>query len=93
MFNRFLLGSIQIDKDVSRVLGRHPLDMVARHAVSDYGLVSARRWKQNDLAYNSCGEIQSIYHADPNDPSAGYIVVTTKSGWGSTHVTWRKWKP
>ncbi|WP_020227321.1 hypothetical protein [Acidovorax sp. MR-S7] len=40
MFNRFLLGRLTVDNAVRRALQRTPLDMVARHAVGDFGVVS-----------------------------------------------------
>lgn len=88
MYNRFLLGSIEIDPAVKSLLGREPLDLVSRHAVCDFGLVSARRAHANFIGVAEGGEIISEYAADPTDPKQGRIRVITCAGWGLTHVSW-----
>ena len=93
MFSKFLLGKLTINDDARQALGRTPLDLIARHAVCDFGDVSPRRVKQNLLALDEGGEIQSEFLADPTDPSSGRIKVTTTDGWGETKVTLIKAQP
>lgn len=87
MFNRFLLGRLTVDNAVRRALQRTPLDMVARHAVGDFGVVSVRRNKQNLIALDTGDEIISEYLADPTQPDGLRVRVVTAGGWGSTHVS------
>lgn len=87
MYNCFLLGRLRVDDAVRRELHRTPLDMIARHAVGDFGLVSPRRVKQNLLALDTGEEILSEYLADPSRPDGVRIRVRTKGGWGTTEVT------
>lgn len=93
MYNRFLLGRLSVDEDVRRELYREPLDLVARHAVGDFGLVSPRRVKQNMLALDTGEEIMSEYLADPTKPDGYRIRVVTSPGWGETTVTLIKPQP
>lgn len=88
MYNRFLLGSIEIDPAVRRLLGREPLDLVSRHAVCDFGLVSARQARANAIGLAEGRAITSEYAADPTDPLQGRIRVTTNDGWAVTRVSW-----
>ena len=90
---RFLLGAISVDDDVKQALGRVPLDLVARHAILDNGLISARRRKLNAIAMAEGDEIVSEYLADPTDPKGPHIRITTASGWGRTDVTLIKPQP
>ncbi len=93
MFSKFLLGRLRTDDSVREVLGRTPLDLIARHAVCDFGDVSERRFRQNLIALEEAGEIMSEYPADPTDPKAGRIRITTTEGWGETWVAWVKYQP
>ena len=93
MFNRFLLGRLSVDEAVRRELHRTPLDMVARHAVGDFGVVSVRRNKQNLIALDTGDEIISEYLADPTQPDGPRVRVVTADGWGSTHITLTKPQP
>ena len=93
MFNKFLLGKLGVDNDARRALRRTPLDLIARHAVCDFGDVTPRRFKQNLIALNEGGEIQSEYLVDPTAPDAGRVRVTTTAGWGETKVTLVKAQP
>ena len=93
MFSNFLLGKLQVDDDVCTILGRVPLDLVARHAVCEFGDVSPRRYRQNLISLAEGDEIRSEYQADPTNPDLGRIRITTASGWGSTNVVWIKPQP
>lgn len=89
MFNRFLLGKIRIAPGVIALLGREPLDLVARHAVADFGRVGSRVKAKNMRAISGdvADEVVSKYPADPTDPRSPLITVTTLAGWGMTIVT------
>ena len=88
MYSKFLLGNLHMEETVIRVMGRTPIDLLARHAVCDFGRISARRLKQNMASLACWGEIQSEFPADPTDPHAGIIRITTSAGWGETDITW-----
>ena len=93
MFNKFLLGKLTVEDDARRALQRTPLDLIARHAVCEFGDITPRRLKQNLLALHEGDEIQSEYMANPSDPTAGRVRVTTTAGWGETRVTLVKPQP
>ena len=93
MFAKFLLGRLRVDDNVRSALQRTPLDLIARHAVCDFGTTSSRRVKQNLLALEEGSEIQSEYMVNPSDPTAGRIRITTTAGWGETRVTLVKPQP
>ena len=93
MFAKFLLGRLRVDDDVRAALQRTPLDLIARHAVCDFGDVPPRRIRQNSLALESGDEIESQYLVDPTDPSKGRVKIITAAGWGQTKVTLIKPQP
>ena len=93
MFAKFLLGRLRVDDNVRSALQRTPLDLIARHAVCDFGTASSRRVKQNLLALEEGSEIQSEYMVNPSDPTTGRIRITTTAGWGETRVTLVKPQP
>lgn len=86
MQSNFMLGEIVVTEDAFAALHRMPLDLVARHAVNDHGLASARELKQNALAMQTGGAIVSRYVIDPTQPSKGRVMVITQKSWGSTTV-------
>ena len=77
MFSKFLLGKLTVDDDARRALSRTPLDLIARHAVCDFGAVSPRRFKQNQIALSTGDEIQSEYLIDPTSPDRGRVKIVT----------------
>jgi len=93
MFSKFLLGSLHVDDNVREILGRTPLDLIARHAVCDFGCTPPRTWKLNEMALTSGDEIISEYPVDPTNKKLGTIRVTTEAGWGNTHVVFVKRQP
>lgn len=93
MFAKFLLGRLSVRDDVRVALQRTPLDLIARHAVCDFGIASSRRVKQNLLALEEGSEIRSEYLIDPTDPTKGSVSVVTTAGWGETKVTLVKTQP
>ena len=90
---RFLLGTITITEDVKALLGRSPYDLVARHAILENGVVSARRRKLNAMAMATGDEIVSEYLSDPTDPDSPHIRIVTSGGWGKTRISVIKNQP
>lgn len=86
MYAHFLLGELQVTEKASAKLKRLPLDLIARHAVNDHGLVTVRVLRQNALNMKRVGEIKSCYHVDPTDPTQGRVVVVTDDTWSTTTV-------
>ena len=86
MQSNFLLGEISTTEKAYDALGRVPLDLVARHAINEHGMATARELKQNAIAMKTGGPIISRYAVDPTDPRKGKVVVITTKSWGSTHV-------
>jgi hypothetical protein len=93
MFAKFLLGRLKVDDSARSLLQRTPLDLIARHAVCDFGDISERRTRQNLLALETGDAIQSEYLVDPTDPAKGRVRVTTLAGWGETRVALIKPQP
>lgn len=87
MYSKFLLGHLVVKDDVVQTLARVPLDLIARHAVCDYGCVTERQSKANQYALEAGGEIRSEYLIDPTQPEQGRITVVTEAGWGETRVS------
>ena len=86
MYSNFLLGNLHITDAARERLGRTPLDLIARHAVSDHGVVGAKQLQKNRIAMDNAGQIVSRYIIDPTDESQGYVLVITSESWGSTTV-------
>jgi hypothetical protein len=93
MFSKFMLGSVVIDDSVREELQRTPLDLVARHAVCDFGRVTTRVVKQNLIAVKRGGEVVSEYLIDPERPEGRRVRVVTAEGWGHTLVSLVKPQP
>ena len=88
MISRFLLGRIIIEDSVVKVLSREPLDLVARHAVLEHGLVNRRRVVLNHKGVmHRDSDIVSEYWCDPEDPLQGRIRVTTAADGSETVVS------
>jgi hypothetical protein len=86
MYSNFLLGKLKVTDAARDKLQRTPLDLVARHAVGDHGLVSAMTLKKNQAAMSTADAIISCYHIDPTNPAAGRVLVITGECWESTTV-------
>lgn len=86
VYSNFLLGGISTTEKAFAALGRVPLDLVARHAVNEHGLATARELKQNAIAMKTGGPIISRYYIDPTNPRKGKVVVITTKSWGATQV-------
>lgn len=87
MFNRFLLGQLTFDSAVRKLLQRVPLDLVARHAIGDFGMVSPEQRKHNLRAMETGEEILSEYLANPHEPDGPRIRIVTCEGWKNTHLS------
>lgn len=90
MYSNFRLGTLHVSKAVRRRLGRTPLDLIARHAVEDHGLITTREAALNSAAKRSCGAIISRYYIDPCTPAAGTVLVITYVDWTKTRVILEK---
>ncbi len=86
VYSNFLLGDISTTEKAFAALGRVPLDLVARHAVNEHGLATARELRQNAIAMKTGGPIISRYYIDPTNPRKGKVVVITTKSWGATQV-------
>ena len=87
MHANFLLGTLIYEESVEAAIGRNPLDLIARHAVCDHGIVSRRQKVRNRVALDEHDEIVSEYHLNPLHPEDGSIRFTTSAGWGETVVS------
>lgn len=86
MRSNFLLGTLIVDDDVKLKLKRTPLDLIARHAVNDHGVVTVRELRSNQHALQTADAIISRYAADPTDPSQGFVEIVTTESWATTTV-------
>ena len=86
MFANFMLGELTVTEAAKDALHRIPLDLVARHAIGDHGLASARELKQNQVAMTTAGPIVSRYLIDPTQPARGRVMVVTRESWDRTTV-------
>ena len=69
------------------VLKRQPYDLVARHAINEHGLITAREAAKNAESMKHVGEIISRYPSDPTNPKAKKILITTKETWTETVIS------
>lgn len=86
MYSNFLLGQLIVTPAAKEKLRRTPMDLIARHALNDYGVVTALERKRNSIGMKGAGAIRSRYPVDPTDPTQGRVLVETEAGWGSTTV-------
>ncbi len=86
MYANFLLGKLKVTDEAKLKLKRTPLDLVARHAVGDHGLVTKTELKKNQTAMKTVDTIVSRYLIDPTDPAQGRVLVVTDEFWESTTV-------
>ena len=87
MHSRFLLGQITATKASRKALGRVALDLVARHAIGEFGVIGRRRLLQNITAMEELGEVQSRYYVDPTNKRKGFALVTTTPGGEETIIS------
>lgn len=86
MKSNFLLGNLKLNDSARIKLKRIPMDLIARHAVQEHGLVTAKELEANTLAMKTLGEIKSRYYIDPTDKKAGTVIVVTRRTWDETTV-------
>lgn len=84
MYANFLLGHLVVTEAAAARLGRTPLDLIARHAVNDHGLLNRDERAANMKSMRTMGRIMSRYLIDPLDPAAGYVIVETSAQWDET---------
>lgn len=87
MQTNFLLGRIQLTEQARVTLKRLPYDLVARHAINDYGRISSAERKQNELSMLTIGPIRSRYKSDPTNPRSPYVLIETNDCWDTTLVS------
>ncbi len=86
MRSNFLLGEIIITVAVRKLLGREPMDLIARHAIGETGNITLAEAEANLKGYKEADVIMSRYAADPTDPDKGNVLVITEPSWGKTTV-------
>lgn len=86
MYANFLLGSLVVSEGAAARLGRTPLDLLARHAVNDHGLLTKDERLANMKSMRQMGPIISRYPVDPTDVEAGFVIVETNTSWSETWV-------
>lgn len=82
----FLLGSLKITAEARQALKRLPYDLLARHAINEHGHISREEALCNRRGMKTLGAIISRYVADPTDPDAGTVLITTRPGWQETRI-------
>lgn len=87
METKFLLGDLVITDGARQLLKRVPLDLVARHAVLEHGIITKREAASNARGLLTRGPIRSRYRADPTNLKSRYVVVDTNELWTSTLVS------
>ena len=87
MMSYFLLGCIDISDGAKKALGRIPLDLLARHAMHEHGMLTEEEHVRNRNNSRTGGEIISRYRTDPLSPKPQTVLVRTHAGWGKTTIT------
>ncbi len=86
MQTNFLLGALKITEPARIALRRQPYDLIARHAINEHGLISAKERTENERSMRTLGPIVSRYMVDPTNPRSKTIVVETKECWDETLI-------
>jgi hypothetical protein len=86
MHSNFLLGRLVVTETVQMRLKRTPFDLIARHAVNEYGSITPAERRSNNMSMKCIGQILSRYMVDPTDPKKGHILVVTDEDWQTTTV-------
>ena len=87
MMSYFLLGALDVSPAAQKLLGRVPMDLIARHAIHDHGNVTKAEVADNLKGADEGGRILSRYRADPTDPKSKSVLVVTHEGWAKTTIT------
>lgn len=83
----FLLGQISISYAASKLLGRRPLDLLARHALNDHGHITDEERASNEQSMRLRGVIVSRYQLNPTDPNTRFVLIETNVNWTKTLVS------
>lgn len=86
MQTNFLLGALKLTTEAHMALKRQPYDLLARHAVNDYGHVTEKEREANDLSMHTAGAIKSRYKVDPRDPRSRNVLIITAADWSETVI-------
>lgn len=86
MHANFLLGVLNVSENAQLKLKRIPLDLIARHAINEHGVLTRRELHRNAISMKTLGEITSRYPVDPTDNSQGNVLVITSQAWSQTVV-------
>jgi hypothetical protein len=86
MQTKFLLGALSMTPEARMVLKRLPYDLIARHAVNDYGTISDKQRETNEHSMKVIGPVVSRYRVDPTKSKTRWVRIETDATWGSTLV-------
>lgn len=86
MYANFLLGTLSVTEAAAARLGRTPLDLIARHAINDHGVITQAEARRNQISMKRLGPILSRFQIDPTDEKQGHVLVITDEEWKSTTV-------
>lgn len=86
MQTNFLLGTLKLTETARMALKRQPFDLIARHAVNEHGLITAKERANNEKSMKTLGPILSRYKLDPTDPRSPNVIIYTRDKWDETLV-------
>lgn len=87
MQTNFLLGALKLTESARMALKRQPFDLIARHAVNEHGLITAKERASNERSMKTLGPILSRYKLDPTNPRSPNVLIYTRDKWDETLVT------
>ena len=87
MQTNFLLGTLKLTESARMALKRQPFDLIARHAVNEHGLITAKERASNERSMKTLGPILSRYKLDPTNPRSPNVLIYTRDKWDETLVT------
>lgn len=85
-FSYFPLGETLITEDAIAAIKRIPTDLILRHALLDFGRVSAAIAARNRRALKGGGQITSMFAIDPTDEHTKLLHVITTADRSKTYV-------
>jgi hypothetical protein len=86
MQTNFLLGALMLTNPARMALKRQPYDLICRHAINDYGLITKAERAMNERSMLTIGPILSRYRVDPTNPKSGTVIILTKDTWQETLI-------
>lgn len=87
MQTNFLLGALKLTPEAHMALKRQPYDLLARHAINDYGDVTEKEREANEHSMMMAGRIKSRYKVDPSDPRSRNVLIVTSADWTETVIS------